>query len=82
MDPVEKVIKKAIAKVLNDKGELDFKPIRDYVKNETGHGASRSKSYLDEMVGAGEVAKKPRKLPKKSKTTYMLSDGGRRWLKE
>ena len=76
-EPAERVIKRAIAKVLNEKGELDEKAIRDFVKNETGHGGSKTKTYVDEMVGAKEVAKRGRELPKKLKTTYILNDKGR-----
>ena len=79
-EAAEKVVKKSIAKVLNDKGELDLRAIRDYVRDDTGHGASRIKTCLSEMVGAREVVKKPRKLPKKVKTTYVLTDKGREWM--
>ncbi|TSA43039.1 hypothetical protein D4R54_01645 [archaeon] len=82
MSAVEKVVKRAIAKTLNERGELDSISICQSVKEETGHGSSRSKTNLSEMVGANEVKKNPRRLPKKMRTTYVLTDTGRRWLRE
>jgi hypothetical protein len=80
-EAAERVVKRAIAQVLNDKGELEFAAIRDFVRDETGHGASRTKTCLSEMVGAGEVLKKPRRLPRKTRTSYVISDPGRKLLK-
>jgi N-acetylglucosamine kinase-like BadF-type ATPase len=79
-EAAEPVIKKAIALALQTKG-LTTDVLLKKVKEATGHGASRTKEYLSQMVGAGEVEKKHRKLPDIKKTTFSLTEKGKkRWL--
>jgi hypothetical protein len=79
-EPAEAVIKKSIAKMLSEK-ELANDFLYKKVKIDTGHGISKIKKYLNEMVGAVEVEEKRRKPPDRKKTTYALTSKGReRWL--
>jgi len=79
-EPAEAVIKKAIAAALQPK-DLAIDALLKKVKTTTGHGVSRIKKYLSEMVGAEEVEEKRRKPPVIKKTTYSLTEKGRkRWL--
>jgi DNA-binding PadR family transcriptional regulator len=79
-EPAEAVIKKSIAKMLKEK-ELANDVLYKKVKIDTGHGISKIKKYLNEMVGAGAVEEKRRKPPDRNKTTYALTNEGReRWL--
>lgn len=79
-EPAERVIKKSIAKMLKG-GGLANDVLYEKVKKDTGHGISKIKKYLSEMVGAEEVEEKRRKPPVQNKTTYALTSKGReQWL--
>lgn len=80
-EAAEPVIKKSIARMLKEK-ELTNDILFEKVKKDTGHGMSKIKKYLSQMVGAKEVEEKPRKPPKLRKTTYALTRKGKEmWLK-
>lgn len=71
-------IKRSIAKILSkEKDGLGHEKLFDKVKEDTGHGRVAFDASLNQMVGAGEVARKKKKM----RRYYAISDKGRtKWL--